>query len=143
MKKLLYILLISILPTVAFAQNSSPQQMEVMMKMASLRSSLLSKDSVTLSKILADDCSYGHSNGLMQTKAELIRDVVSGVQNYKSIDPTNMVIKLYDNSAVVTLRSKVTMVYQGNDLVLDMNVIVFWVKKKDWQIVGRQSVKTN
>lgn len=115
--------------------------MEVMTKMSSLRSALLGKDSVTLSKILADDCSYGHTNGLMQTKAQLIRDVVSGVQDYKSIEPTDMVIKIYDNSAVVTLKSKIKLVYQGNMMDMTMNVIVFWVKKKDWQIVGRQSVK--
>jgi hypothetical protein len=142
MRTFFYILLLSVLPIVSFSQNStSPQQMEVMMKMSSLRSALLGKDSVSLSKILADDCSYGHTNGLMQTKAQLIRDIVSGVQNYKSIDPSDMVIKVYDNSAVVTLKSKVKMVYQGNELDLAMNVIVFWVKKKDWVIVGRQSVK--
>ena len=141
MSRYFYILFLSLLPVVCFSQNSSSQQMEVMMKMSSLRNALLAKDSVTLSKILADDCSYGHTSGLMQTKAQLIRDVVSGVQNYKSIDPSDMVIKVYDNSAVVTLKSKVKMTYQGNELDMSMNVIVFWVKKKDWVIVGRQSVK--
>ena len=140
MKKLICILLFSLPSLIGFSQNSA-EQMEVMTKMSSLRSALLGKDSVTLSKILADDCSYGHTNGLMQTKAQLIRDVVSGVQDYKSIEPTDMVIKIYDNSAVVTLKSKIKLVYQGNMMDMTMNVIVFWVKKKDWQIVGRQSVK--
>jgi hypothetical protein len=46
-------------------QNNSAQQAEVMTKMASLRNALLSKDSVTLSNLLADDITYGHSSGLI------------------------------------------------------------------------------
>jgi ketosteroid isomerase-like protein len=142
MKKLFYILTVCLLPAFSNAQsNPSPQQVSVMMKMASLRSALLGKDSASLSQLLSDDCTYGHSNGMIQTKAQLIRDVMSGVQNYKSIDPTDMVVRIYDNSAVVTLKSRVNMIFQGSPLDMTMNVTMMWVKKKDWQIVARQSVK--
>ena len=73
-------------------QNNSAQQTEVMMKMANLRNALLSKDSVALSNLLADDVTYGHSSGLIQTKTELIRSIVSGEQDYKSIEPSNMIV---------------------------------------------------
>src|SRR3982751_4928329 len=103
MRKLFY-LMICFAPVISFAQKDlSSQQADVMMRMSYLRSALLTRDSATLSKLLSDDCTYGHSNGLIQTKAQLIRDVVSGAQDYKSIDPTDMVIRVYDNSAVVTL----------------------------------------
>jgi hypothetical protein len=57
------------------------------MKMQSLRNALLAKDSVTLSSLLADDVTYIHSSGFVQTKSQLIRDVMSGFQDYKSIEP--------------------------------------------------------
>src|SRR3954467_90397 len=77
-------------------QNNSAQQ-EVMMKMANLRNAILSKDSVALSNLLADDVTYGHSNGLIQTKAEVMRSIMSGEQDYKSIEPSKMVVRVYDN----------------------------------------------
>ena|ERR1700730_3999829 len=143
MKKLIYFLLVSYMPAFSFAQqNTSPQQMEVMMKMSSLRSALLNKDSSTLSNLLSDDVTYGHSTGLIQTKAELIRAVISGEQTYKIIEPANINIRIYDNTGVVTMKSKVNIIYQGNPLDLTMNVLLVWVKFKDqWRLVARQAVK--
>ncbi len=142
MKKLLCVLFLSILSYSSQAQGGAGQQMEVMMKMATLRSALLNKDSATLAGLLSDDVTYGHSNGLLQTKAQLIRAVVSREQDYKAIDPSDMNIRLYGQSAVVTLLSKVSMVYQGKALDLTMNLLLVWIRvNNDWKLVARQSVK--
>ena len=143
MKKIVAVLfLCGLFINVACAQ--SQQQEEVMMKMWGLKTALLNKDSVALMKLLADDVTYGHSNGLVQTKAQLIRDVMSGVQDYKSIDPSNMNIRIYDNTGVVTMQSKINVIMQGKPLDLSMNVLLVWIKKNnEWKLVGRQSVKNN
>src|SRR6478609_8575648 len=109
MRRLFYILVIGLLPMLCFSQDYSTEQNGVMMKMASLRAALLGKDSVALSKLLADDVTYGHTNGMVQTKAQLIRDVVSGTQNYKSIDPADMKIRVYGNTAIVNMKAKVSL----------------------------------
>ena len=128
--------------TALFSQ--SPKQDAVMMKMWDLKTALLKKDSVNLTKLLADDVSYGHSNGLIQSRAQLISDVMSGTQDYKSIEPSDMNIRVYDNSAVVTMKSKIIMTMQGKALDLSMNVLLNWVyKDNDWKLVARQSVKNN
>lgn len=142
MKKLFYLLLIFFAPVFASAQQSSPQQTEVMMKMAAFRSSLLGKDVATLSTLLADEVSYGHTNGMVQTKAELLKDLSSGVQQYKSIDPYGMKVRLYGSTAIVTVNSKVNMIYAGNPLDFSMTVLFVWVKSNNqWQLVARQSTK--
>jgi hypothetical protein len=121
---------------------SAPEDMQVMMKMLSLKNSLIAKDSVTLSNLLADDVTYGHTNGIIQTKAQLIRDVMSGVQDYKSIEPSNMNTRIYENTGVVTMNSKVIMNYQDKPLELNMFVTLVWIKSNnDWKLVARQSVK--
>ncbi len=143
MKKTALLLLLGVL-LLNVVRAQSAQQEEVMMKMLGLKTALIQKDSVSLSKLLASDVSYGHSNAWLQTKAQLIRDVVSGVQDYKSIEPSNMDIRIYDNSAVVTLQSKVNMMFQGKPLDMSMNVLLVWVKRNnDWKLVARQSVKNN
>ena len=124
--------------------GSSPEQMQVMMKMLSLKNSLIAKDSVTLSGLLADDVTYGHTNGMIQTKAQLIRDVVSGVQDYKSIDPSDMNIRVFDHTAIVNMKSAVKMMFNNNPLELNMYVTLVWIEQGgDWKLEARQSVKLN
>ena len=123
-------------------QDNSAKQTEVMMKMENLRNALLSKDSVALSNLLADDVTYGHSSGLIQTKAELIRSIMSGEQDYKSIEPSNMVVRIYDNAGVVNAKVKANLIYQGKPTDLNMAVTFTWVKiSGEWKLVARQSVK--
>ena len=141
MKIFLFILVIGLSPLLSFAQENSPKQTEVMMKMLALRNALINKDSVALDDVLGSDVSYGHTSGLIQTKAQLIRSVVSKEQDYKNIIPSDMNIRIYDNTAVVTMKSSVIMTYQGTPLNMDMYITLVWIKRNKWQLVARQSVK--
>ena len=141
MQKFFIILLIGLSPLLSFAQDNSQKQTEVMMKMLELRNALINKDSVSLDDVLANDVSYGHTSGLIQTKSQLIRSVVSKEQDYKNIIPSDMNIRIYDNTAVVTMKSSVIMNYQGKPLTMDMYITLTWIKKNKWQLVARQSVK--
>jgi len=143
MRKNIFILLF--ITSFAFhvkAQDANDPKMQVMMKMQDLRNALLSKDSVSLSALLADDVSYGHSTGLIQTKAQLIRDVMSGFQDYKSIEPSDLNIRIYDNTAVAVLKLKTSLVANGNPMDLNLSATFTWVKINNaWILVARQAVK--
>ena len=141
MKKIIIIIFLSSLSTISFSQNESVK-MDIMMKMLSLKNALVAKDSVTLSKVLADDVTYGHTNAMVQTKAELIRDVVSKVQDYTIIDPSEMNIRIFENTAIVNMKSKVVMNYKNEPLEIKMKVVLTWIKKgNDWVLEARQAVK--
>ena len=141
--KIYFIALFILLTLKGTAQSGySPEQSQVLMKMLSLKNALLAKDSVTLSNLLADDVTYGHSNGMNQTKAQLIRDVVSGAQEYKSIEPADMHIRIFDHTAIVNMKSAVKMMFNNSPLELNMYVILVWIEKDgDWKLEARQSVK--
>jgi len=141
MKQYIVILFFVLAPLLSLAQGYSPVQSEVLMKMLALKNALISKDSAALDGLLAADVTYGHTNGMIQTKAQLIRSVVSKEQDYKSIDPSEMNIRVYDNTAVVTMKSAVKMMFQAKPLDMNMYVTLVWVKKNKWQLVARQSVK--
>ena len=124
-----------------FAQNKS-SEMEIMMKMLALKTALITKDSLSLSQLLSEDVTYGHTNALIQSKKELIHDIVTTEQDYKIIEPSEMKVRLYDNTAVVNMNSKVEMNYKNLPLVMNMKITLVWIKnKEDWQLVARQSVK--
>ena len=126
-----------------FAQNESEKE-ELMMKLLMLKTALIAKDSVTLSKLLADDVTYGHTNGLIQSKAELIHSVMTGEQDYKSIDPTKMNIRIFDKTAVVNMDSRIVLNYNKQSMQIDMKITFVWINKhNDWQLEARQAVKTN
>jgi len=141
--KLKFIIVFLSIATFSFSQDEKGR-MEIMMKMLTLKNALVAKDSVALSKVLADDVTYGHTNAMIQSKAEFIRDVVSLVQDYKSIEPSEMKIRVYDNTAIVNMNAKVVMNYQSQAVELNMKIAFTWIKKdKDWQLVARQAVKMN
>lgn len=142
MKKLIYLWLFScVLAVTANAQNNDAK-MQVMMKMMALRNALLSKDSVALDKLMVDDVSYGHSTALIQNKAELIRAVKDGEQDYKSIEPSDMNVRVYDNTAIVTMKFKASLTNMGKPVDLNLSVQLTWVKLNgDWKLVSRQGVK--
>ena len=126
----------------ATAQTDPTQ--EVMMRMMKLKNALTERDSIALADVLADEVTYGHSTGITQTKTQLIRDIVSGAQDYKKFGPSDMVITIHNNTAIVTMKARIFMLMQGNPLELSMNILLVWVKKNNvWKLVARQSVRNN
>lgn len=124
--------------------GSDPVKTEVMLKMAQLRASLLDRDSVALEKLLAEDVTYGHSNGLLQSKKEIIHSVMSGEQDYKKIDVRKIDIRIFGNTAVVNLESDVSLIMAGKPLDIDMDILLVWIRENgSWKLVARQSVKNS
>ena len=110
--------------------------------MGQLRSSLLERDSVMLSKLLSDDLTYGHTNGWIQSKEELIRSVVDGQQEYSSINVKGMTVRVYGTTAIVNLDGNASLKFDGKPLELDMKVLLVWVLLDgEWKLVARQSVR--
>jgi len=128
---------------ISFALHAQNAQTEVMSKMMSLKNALIAKDSVALSNILADNVTYGHSTGVIQTKAQLIRSALNGEQDYRSIDPSNMNVRIYnDNTGVVTVNLKVNVVNLGKPLDVNLAATLVWIKiNGEWKLVARQAVK--
>jgi hypothetical protein len=113
-------------------------------KMAVLRSALLTKDSLALSDLLSDEVTYGHTNGLTQTKQELIRSVMSGQQEYKSITVRKTDIRIHGSMAIVNTEGNASLLLDGKPLELDMDVLLVWIlENDDWKLVARQSVRNN
>lgn len=134
-------ILFLLISNISFSQDEKGK-MEIMMKMLTLKNALIAKDSVALSKVLADDVTYGHTNAMIQTKAELIRDVMSKVQDYKSIDPSEMNIRMFDKTAIVNMNAKIVLSYKNEPMELKMKITLVWVKHDgDWVLEARQAVK--
>lgn len=139
MKNILLILIILGFSNTVSAQEST--QEVIRMQMLKLRVALLNKDSISLDHLLSEDVTYGHTNGMIQTRAELIRSVMSGEQDYQQIEPSDLMIRIYDHAAVVNMEAHVVMHYRGSPLDMKMKITLTWIKQDTkWKLVARQSV---
>ena len=67
---------------------------------------------------------------------------MSGFQDYKSIEPSDLNIRVYDNAAVAVLKLKTNLIANGNPMDLNLNATLTWVKINNaWKLVARQAVK--
>ena len=107
-----------------------------------LNEALLNKDAAVLKVLLHNDLSYGHSNGWIQSKEDVMADFVSGKIEYKKIEigEENFVV----NKEAVSVRSitKVEGVVNGTAFSMSLQVLQVWKRiKKQWVLIARQSVK--
>lgn len=108
-----------------------------------LDEALLQKDTVTLNRLLRDDVSYGHSNGWIERKQDVIRDLYNGKLVYKEIkQDAKPHVTFAGNAGRVVMDLSVRVLVDGKELLLKLNVLQLWLyEKKEWKLWGRQSVK--
>src|SRR5579883_198997 len=68
------------------------------------------QDDVAWNRLLADDLTYTHAGGKVQNKSEYIAGVMTGPPHYESMTYSDMKIKSYGNTAVLTAYADVKLV---------------------------------
>ncbi|HEV8286086.1 MAG TPA: nuclear transport factor 2 family protein [Chitinophagaceae bacterium] len=112
--------------------------------MSNLDKALVNKDEKALTQLLHDNVSYGHSNGWVQNKTEIISDLKSGKLVYDKIENTSVTIVAINNDWA-TVRTNTNA--NGKSLTipafeLKLHVLQVWLKtKQGWQLLARQSTK--
>ena len=106
--------------------------------------SLVQKDSTTLRQILHPELTYGHSNGWIETKKEVIADLFNGKLTYVKIESRDLKWKTGKDWASVRAVSEIKYKLDGKDGELKLHVLQVWLKtNRGWQLIARQSTKLN
>ena len=141
-KKIFLSLMIALVSFAANAQKEKNDIIAIGQRIADLSKAMIAKDSGALSDLLSEDVAYGHTNGMIQTKAEFIRSIMSGEQDYKTFEVDSMHIKTYGITTIVNAHAKAKLLFKGNSLDLNMKMLLVWIKKNGkWVLVARQTVK--
>ena len=139
MKYLLTILLLFISIGV-FAQRPGENNLGEAAKI--FHKALIDKDSVKLKSLLLDGLTYGHSNGWIQSKSEVIGDLYNGKLTYQEINTGAEMLKLEGETGIVRTEMQIKVVMEGKPLELKLKVLEVWQwKNKHWELLARQSVK--
>lgn len=105
---------------------------------------LVTKNTVSLNQQTDKALSYGHSNGWVQSKKDLIKDFERGFISYQSFKEDSITVLINDNVANVRFVADIKATLGGTTTVNNYNlkVLEVWVKKgKRWVLFARQAVK--
>ena len=86
--------------------------------------------------------SYGHSNGWIETKADMIKNLETGYMNYNSIKEDSIKLMINGSMANVRFVADINATLNGTAGNFHLKVLEVWVRKgKRWLLFARQAVK--
>jgi len=109
---------------------------------AALTKAMLAADKAGLEALVADQLSYGHSGGVIQTKAEFVDVIASKKTVYKSIVLTDQTVTVAGNDAIVRHAWSSESVSDGKSTMSKIGVMQVWQKQgAAWKLLARQAFK--
>ena len=106
------------------------------------RQAMVSADENSLNEMTAEKLSYGHSSGYVEGKAEFIRKLTSGENDFISIALSDQTISVSGTVAIVRNRLEAKITDNGKPNDVKLHVLMVWQKQnKEWKLVARQAVK--
>ena len=140
MRRFPLVFIVLFLVTGSFAQVDSVGLKNAMQQ---LDKALLQKDETVLRSVLHDDLSFGHSNGWIQSKSDILNDFTSGKLTYNKIENnSSAIVKISKQYATVKTNTNAEGTVNGTAFKLTLHIMQFWIKtKKGWQLIARQSAK--
>ena len=138
MKKLLSIVL---LLNVVFA-NAQTEEEKLSVTLKEFHQALVKKNIVSINQQTDKVLSYGHSNGWVETKQEMIKNLETGFMKYRSYKEDSVQVVINGNLANTRFVADIEATRDGISGNYHLNVLEVWVKKgKRWLLFARQAVK--
>jgi ketosteroid isomerase-like protein len=111
---------------------------------ANLTKAMLAADKAKLEALVADQLSYGHSAGRLETKKEFV-DVIAGKKTiYKSITLNDPTVSVAGNNAIARHTFVVETETDGKPSQAKVGVMQVWVKDGgSWKLLARQAFRTS
>lgn len=133
-------ILLSLFFVAAIAQSTEESKVTAAVKAFHL--ALVQKNTVSLNQQTDKALSYGHSNGWVQSKTDLIKDFETGYISYQSFKEDSITVVINDNMANVRFVADVEAILKGTPGKFHLKVLEVWAKKgKRWVLFARQGVK--
>lgn len=103
---------------------------------------LVEGNTVSINQQTDKALTYGHSNGWVETKNDVIKDLETGYINYNSFKEDSISLLMNGNVASVRFVADINVTLKGNTSDFHLKVLEVWVKKgKRWLLFARQAVR--
>jgi hypothetical protein len=126
------------LPATAAETTHEP----VVRSVEALRRAMLGADKSGLDTLLGRNLSFGHSNGVVQTKGEFMEAVLGRKEVFKSITLTEQTVRVVGPSAIVRQTFASDLELEGKPLSVKLGELQVWQKQGNaWFLIARQAFK--
>jgi hypothetical protein len=137
--KYLVLPVLLLLTSLSFAQKDTTAILE---RITRLEEALVSKQRTDVSNSLHADVAFEHSNGWVQNKIDVLKDMESGYLVYKAYNRESISIEIKKKKAFVREVVNVEGTRNKVDFKMKLFVSQLWVEtKKGWMLLFRQSTK--
>lgn len=103
---------------------------------------LIIKNIDSLKMVLDDQAQYVHSNGWIQTKQEVLDDVISGKLNYQEVIVSEASVRLYPGMAILIGKGKFSGIVNKNLFTMELLYTEVYVKRgMKWLLASRHANK--
>ena len=106
------------------------------------RTAVIESNSNQLQQLLADELSYGHSDGHVEGKTDLINKLSDGTYKFLSMDLSAQTIIETGNTAIVRHELDAKTFDEQKAGEAHLYVLLIWNKYEEgWKLIARQAVK--
>jgi len=126
-------------PAVARQEDA---QKAILEREAARIQAMVQVDAKALGEILRDDLIYIHSSGQVDNKERVIDEIVSGLLKYSAVESSEVGVRIYGDTAVVTGRSVLKASSKGKPMEVPVRFTEAWVRSKGvWRLATWQSTR--
>ena len=130
--------------TPAGASSSASSEQAVAAAAERLRLAMIDPTPAALAPLVADDLSYGHSGGRVDTKDSFIGDLVAGKSDFVTIAISDQTIKVVGNTAIVRHTLTADTNDSGKPGKVQIKILGVWQQQSgSWKLLARQAVRVN
>jgi len=145
LKKLLFI---ALLLNVVFA-NAQPapplretDEEKLTATLKEFHQALVNKNTISINQQTDKALSYGHSNGWVETKADMIKNLETGYINYHSYKEDSLQLRINGNMANARFVADINVTMNGKEGTYHLKVLEVWIRKgKRWLLFARQALR--
>lgn len=135
------LLVIALLLVSAFA-TAQTDEAKLTTTLKEFHQALVTKNTVSINQQTDKALSYGHSNGWVETKKELIEHLENGYMEYNSFREDSIKVEVNGNVAHARFIADINATMSGKEFNFQLQVLEVWVKKgKRWVLFARQAVR--
>lgn len=124
------------------AASSASSEQLVAAAAEKLRVAMIDPTPAALTALVADDLSYGHSGGRVDTKDSFIGDLVAGKSDFVTIAISDQTIKVVGSTAIVRHTLTADTNDSGKPGKVQIKILGVWQQQGgQWKLLARQAVR--
>jgi hypothetical protein len=137
--RLFFLIALAFVTTGLFGQG---EEAKLTMTIKEFHQSLVNKNMTSIDQHTDKALSYGHSNGWVETKTDMIKDLETGYIVYHNYKEDSLSITVNGKMANARFVADISATLHGNTTNFHLKVLEVWVNKGNrWILFARQAVR--